>query len=337
MNERLAEMLQAHVNHELVRFREPQLMQDIEQEVDRFYQWADAITLTQLIPQDQMLIWVRRFVVEVEQSETFQDWMVEQSRRFHAFEPNQHNNLETLVTRDVFDGFATKTIQLKKLRDALIQFALQSSAYHAYISEVVCAFMKEYIVRENLLAQKVPGVSSLLKMGKSAVNRAMPGLEDTLESSMKAFIQANLGRVAKLSEQFLIANLDQDSLSKLTNGLWQTVAFRPVADYLGYLSDDDLAGFAQEVLVLWQHFRATPYCEQLLVDWVGAFYARFGSQPLAQVLGDLGLEQSLVRDSVKELLVSFCRSALASGYLEERIRERLSDFYNSEQAAAILS
>jgi hypothetical protein len=61
---------------------------------------------------------------------------------------------------------------------------------------------------------------------------------------------------------------------------------------------------------------------------VRGFFLRYGKQDVASVLQAAGFDQQAVTEGLLEVAIPLAQRARAGGYLEERIRARLTPFYD---------
>lgn len=339
MNDRLERLLDAHVQHELARFQGRRLRKAVEEEVDAAFEWTREVRLKDLVTPEQVLGVIRRNVVDLPMSGGVTELAGEMSRKVLASRHNQDATLEDIFARKLFDDMVDKAVGLENVRTRLIHRAIHTSAYAAVISDVVFTLIQEFLQRESNFAQKVPGVSSLMrlgKLGKEAVQKTLPNLEATFERRIREFIQANLERALQHSERFLVEFLDQDRIVELADVVWDSIARVPLAEHFGTIDADDMEDFVVIGIEFWLHFRKTRYFEQIHTELVHAFFEKYGEKEVDVLLEDVGVSRQMVIREVMELLSPGIEKALASGYLERRIRARLSAFYGSKRAAAAL-
>ena len=67
-------------------------------------------------------------------------------------------------------------------------------------SDIVYQALSDYLVNENPLAKKVPGVSSLMKMGKGLMEST--GGNAAIESALKSYLHKNTQKIVDISERY---------------------------------------------------------------------------------------------------------------------------------------
>jgi hypothetical protein len=183
----------------------------------------------------------------------------------------------------------------------------------------------------------VPGVSSLIKLGKFAVNKTLHPLEVAVEKTVKAYIEKNLEGTIRRSEKSLNAWFDEAHIIEMGEDIWDSVSRNPLSEYFRMLDGNDMEDFIVIGYEFWLHFRKTPYFKKIYTDLVYFFFEKYGDRELAVIAEDVGVTEKMVVDELAQTLSRGIDTALSTGYLEERIRARLENFYTSSTAAAVVA
>ncbi|HWS27721.1 MAG TPA: hypothetical protein VN259_14260 [Xanthomonadales bacterium] len=333
MEPAISQLLEAHVQHELALFKPRKLRQTIREEVAALYRWLHAVKLSDVVTPEQVLGLIARNVVERPLPVAVSVLAKTMSRLVLSSRHNNQTTVEQICTRRSFDAVVARIGGLKDARRSLIHRLVSSTVYTQQISDVLFTGIKEYLLTENILAQKVPGLASLIKLGKFAVNKTMRPLEAAVEKTVKAYIEGNLGNTIRRSEQSINDYFDEARIAALGEALWRAVGSRRVAEFMRILDGDDLDDLVAIGLDFWLQFRKTPYFKAMYTDLVHAFFERYAKTPVSLMAADFGVTEKLVADELMHGLAHGVDQALASGYLEQRIRAHLGDFYASAEAA----
>jgi len=157
---------------------------------------------------------------------------------------------------------------------------VSSSIYTNQISSALYTGIKEYVLTENVLAQKVPGLASLIKLGTFAVNKTMKPLEAVVEKTIKAYIEANLGSTIRRSESSISEHFDEANIVELGDDVWASLAATRVPAYTQLIDGKDTADVVAIGRDFWLHFRKTAYFKAIYSDLVQAVFARYAAQPI---------------------------------------------------------
>jgi len=329
--------LEAHVQHELARFTPRKLKQAIREEVAAAFQWAGATRLGELVAPDQIVDLIERTVVQLPIAGAASGLAREMSQRVRASRQNKATAVQDICPSAVFGAIVARIATLEEPRQQFIHRLVTSSVYTEQISSALFNGIKEYLLTENMLAQKVPGLASLIKLGKLAVNKTMRPLEAAVEKTVKTYIETNIGNTIRRSEQSINDHFDGARIVKMGGRVWEDLAPRKLAEFMKVLDGDDLDEFVGIGLEFWEHFRRTPYFRAVNSDLIRHFFAKYGDTELSKVAAEFGITEKLVVDELVHALARGVGAAAASGFLEQRIRARLEDFYGSPQAAALMA
>lgn len=330
-------LLEAHVQHELARFRSKAFQQSIREEVAAVFQWLKKVKLREIVTADQISSLIARNVVELPISGGISELAVAMSQRVLAAPENDSTAIEDICPRPSFDAAVAKIGQLESVRQDLIHKLVSSSVYTEQISNALYTGIKEYLLTENVLAQKVPGLASLIKLGKFAVNKTMKPLEAAVEKTVKAYIEANLGNTIRRSEKSINEHFDEAHIVAIGDRVWEGIAATRLSGYFELLDGGDMDDFVAIGREFWLHFRETPYFRAIYTDLVQCFYEKYGNTALSRVAAEFGVTEKLVVNELAKTLAQGIETAAAGGFLEQRIRARLENFYQSPQAARAIA
>jgi hypothetical protein len=337
MDQAIEALLEAHVQHELARFKPRKLRTTLREEVAALYAWLRATTLAEVITPEQVLGLIARNVVERPLPGAIAELATSMSRRVLASRHNDSTSVDDICPRKTFDAVVAKFGELEGARRDFIHRLVSSSVYTEQISDVLFTGIKEYLLTENILAQKVPGLASLIKLGKFAVNKTMRPLEAAVEKTVKAYIESNLGNTIRRSEQSINAYFDEARITAMGDALWAGVASRRTSEFMQLIDGDDLDELVAIGLDFWLQFRKTPYFQAIHTDLVHAFFERYADTALSKIAADFGVTEKIAGAELALVLAPGIDQALASGYLEQRIRSRLRSFYDSPEAARLMA
>ena len=336
MNDLLAQLLDAHVEYELDRLRDGAWRQTIETEVNAAFDWMQTVRLGDIITPEQVLWTIRRCVVEYPVPDDTPGLIAETGRHLLAADANKKTVLKDIFCREQFDDVVDKVAGRKEARDLLIRRMVTGPAYAALISDVLYNGIKAYLLAENIITQKVPGVSSLIKLGKYAVNKTMRPIEAMVEARIKKFIESNIDGSLRRSEKTLSAYFNETRITDAADRIWRTVAGTPLSRYLSPINAIELKDFIAVGHDVFLHFRKTPYFTAVCTDLVYFLFEKYGDRQLDVLLADVGISRELVIEEISESASVGIEKALSTGYLETRIRERFAAFYGSKKAGSVV-
>ncbi len=333
----IEQLLEAHLRHELARFTPKKLRLVVREEVAAVFAWAAQTRLSDVITPEQVVGLIERTVIQIPVSAGVTALAQTMSQRVLTSRHNKTTRVQDICPTQAFDAIVARIAALEAPRQKLVHRLVTSSVYTEQISSALFNGIKEYLLSENVLAQKVPGLASLIKLGKFAVNKTMRPLEAAVEKTVKAYIETNLGNTIRRSERSINDHFDADRIQQLGQHVWGQLAPTKLSEFTRILEKADLDDLVGTGLQFWLHFRKTPYFKAIAADQVRYLFEIYGDTPLSLVAADLGISEKLVVDELLHSGGKGVEQALASGFLEQRIRARLEDFYRSPQTARLLA
>lgn len=336
MNDQLHQLLEAHVAHELSRFKDSGYKQTIEEEVTAFFEWIKTIRLKDIVTAKQIIGLIRRNVVDLPIAGGVTELTGEMSQKVLASSHNKKTALEDIFARKQYDDIVDKIVGLESARNDLIKRIVHSSAYSREISELLFIGIKEYVLEENFIAKNVPGIASLIRAGKFAVNKTMHSLEVAIEERVKGYIESNIESTIRRSEKSLINYFTETRIVDAGEGVWESIAETKLSEYFSTIDANDMEDFIIIGYEFWLHFRKTKYFKGIYTELVKYFFKKYGNKELDVLIEDVGVTREMVIGELCEIIAPGIEKALSTGYLEERIRARLESFYLSPQAAALI-
>ena len=337
MDAALEKLMEAHVRHELSRFKSKKFRETLREEATAVFQWIKKITLREIISAEQVIGLIERNVVDMPIAGGITELAGEMSQRVLAAPINKKTALEEIFPRNTYDEFVDKIGGLASARKDIIHRLVNSSVYAQQISEVLFTGIKEYLLEENIIAQKVPGVASLIKFGKFAVNKTLHPIELAVEKTVKTYIEKNLDGTIRRSEKSLNAWFDEAHIIEMGDEIWESISKTRLSEYFRMLDAGDMEDFIIIGYEFWLYFRKTPYFKEIYTDLVHFFFDKYGDRELELIAEDVGVTEKMVVNELVQTLSHSIETALRIGYLEERIRARLENFYQSPEAGAVVA
>ena len=218
---------------------------------------------------------------------------------------------------------------MKAVRAAVTDQITTSEVYSQLIAHVLYRGIKKYLSTESLVVRRVPGASSLMRMGQGALSSAAPNLEKNIDKQLTAFVNANIQDSVRESKRYIDDVLDEELLSQVADEVWNVNSGASVADVAGLVSAESILELNESGRDIWLHLRTAPFFLEVIGSVVDDFLARHGSRSVMDVLADVGITEAWVVDQQADVVEPLFVRAAEDGYLEERIRARLSAFYES--------
>jgi hypothetical protein len=322
-------MLAAHIRFELDRWTGDALAESVAGEVAAAFLWLERVRLDDIMETQEAVAWVDRFVFEAPLSDETIALVGDAVRAVHATALADRTTVGEIVSRSVFDRYAGTVIGMTGLRQAVIDQITTSEVYSQLISHVLYQGIKNYLLSESVFARRVPGASSLMRLGQSALSSAAPDLGKSIDRQLTSFVNANISESIRESRRYLDTVVDDEVLWSVAGEVRDSNADSTVANAAELVPAESLDEFVASGVAAWLHVRGTPFLREATTSLVAELLARAGDRPIAELLGEAGLTPERVTDQICEGLAPIIERAAADGFLEQRIRAQLEPFYSS--------
>lgn len=321
-------ILDAHVEFELARWTGDARNEQLTEEVAAAFAWLGTVRLNQLFTSAEIVEWCTRYSAEFEVTDELLKMIGAAARSAYVVASKSDARVGDLIPESSYDTVADAVIDMADLREAITTQVTTSEVYSRLMSHVVYQGIKNYLQAENVIARKVPGASTLMKMGQSAINTAAPKLEQAVDKQLTAFVNANIQDNIRESKRYMDKVLDKRVLSAVADEVWDTNAKSTVAELAELIPVDAVDDITKAGREAWLHVRTNEFLHAVLTRVVDDFLKQQGKRKIADILADAGVTQDLATDVVIDLTGPVIDKAVADGYLEARIRARLEPFYS---------
>lgn len=329
-------LLEQHVKHELAALKGAKLRKYIAHEVDELFGYAERVTLSRACSAEQVMGVIRRLVVDMELDAGIPELAGEMAAEVLNAGVQSDTVLRDVLSRDQVTAFLEEALELKHHRERVISSIMSHPVYQELVANVVYQGLVNYLYEDNLITKSVPGVGSMMKFGKKMANKAVPGLDESFERRIKAWLSDSLPGLISRSEAFLHKALTDDELRDTVMAAWVTLEDRTIAELKEGLGDIQLQEFVVLGYEFWLSFRETEYFEGCCRAVVEHLFAKYGDRPLLELLQDVGVDQAMVMAEVDAFALPIMDVLREEGYLEGALRRRLSTFYKSAAVKKIL-
>ncbi|MDO6440935.1 hypothetical protein [Marinobacter sp. 2_MG-2023] len=330
-----SQVLELHIKHEVASLKGAKLRKFLKHEVGEVLDLASGITLSRLASENQVMETIQRVVVNMELDAGIPELAGEMATEVLNAPVQASTALGDIVTREQATGFVEEMLELRQQRERMISEIMAHPVYQELVSNVVYQGVVNYLYEDNLISKSVPGVGSMMKFGKRMANKAVPGLDETFERRLKAWLSDSLPGLISRSEQFLQRALSDEEVRDTVMAAWAAMEDRTMADLQEGLGDVQLQEFVVLGYEFWLQFRKTAYFEGCTRAVVAHLFAKYGDRPLTDLLGDVGVTREVVMAEVDAWAIPVVDVLREEGYVEALVRRRLSAFYNSAAARNI--
>ena len=334
------QLLNAQIAWIIAQLDEKEFKKLVKEEVNQFFKIAKTLKLNEVVSAEKVRVTARRYAVEMEISGAIPELIGEIADRLYNHPGHDKNSFEDLITDQEVAELLDVALEMKALRQRLISEIGGSPLTLNLISDMlyrgIQGFVSQGTNMAGNMAGNIPGASSLLKLGKSAVSRAAPGLEKSAETSIKKYIAHNTRSIIRQSEKRLESAVESGELRQGILDFWDEIKEEKVASLRRYITRDELEDVMVTGLEAWKQFRETRYFGNLLDAGVDFFFHKYGDTTLDKLVGEMGVTKKMVNDEIMHYAPDIIALLKEKGILEETLRRRLSPFWHADSTLALL-
>ncbi len=329
MDDDLTRIFEAHVRYELDRWQGEAAVRDtVAAAVEAGFGWLRGTSLGALVPSERAQAWARSALVDQPLADGLAEVLHSSVRAAHESLLAEAEPLSALLPRERYEQLVSSAVGLQRLRREVIGQITASTVYAELISHVLYHGLKNYLLTENAVVRRIPGASSLLRMGQNAVRSATPNLEAGIDRRLMAFVGSNVADTVRDSRRFMEDVLDDAMLHTIAEEIWTVNGPRALGEFAAVVEEESLA----EVMAAGREAAASARSGPLAARLVGAaverFYRAHQDEPVTALLTGLGITPERAADALTDLAGQLLGAAREGGQLEAYVRHRLEGFYS---------
>lgn len=304
----------------------------LEEEIGRALDNAGKLTIGEVVSPEQIRATARKYAVDMELSGAIPELVGDIARRIYDHPGHDETTLSELVSDQQFEEFLEKALEMKALRNRIIHETVTNPVYEALVADITYFGIAGYL-NENPVTRNVPGAQSMMKLGKSVMSKAGPGLEKNL----KAYIRSNVKPLMRESENFLQERINDERIAEAAREIWDHIKDNKVSLFRDYLDKRDVEDIFVIGYEYWKTLRKTDYYASWIDTGVNFFFEKYGDTTLNGMLEELAISREMIVDDALRFAPGVIKVLHEKGILEETLRRQLGRFYDSEQAQRILA
>jgi hypothetical protein len=319
-----------------IKFVQAQLGPDrfarlVETEIDHALSAAGELLLERLVSRDQIKATARKYVTTMEVQGSIPELTGEIAARVYGHRAQDENRIGEVVETEHIEALAAKLLELPLVRERLSESPLAITLVSWWLYRIAI----DVVVRNREVAERVPGVSSLLAAGGQIVGTVAP--------SARLDLDLRIRELAERGARFLLhrarapgGSLHESPVYDAVIDLLREQADEPMSSFRQYLSQDDLEDLLVSGYEFWLAFRGTDYLHSLLDEGVDFFFDKYGDFTLRELLEEFGIERDdLVEDALR-FAPPIIQVLSENGMLAAFLRRRLEPFFLSDEVLALL-
>lgn len=330
-----ATLLDAQVSWLVRRLTGPDLPDLIARDVDDLLEIGTRVAVGDLVDPAEIKE-LGRLLVRTVPPSTTASTLVETAADVLYDGPAETFTLADLIDREHVAGLADEALGnialLEKLLDDLTRSPLVATMASRFVGRIV----NDVVQMNQAVADKIPGVGSLVSFGTSAAGRMLGAADKSLQQVLGDTAGKGAGFAMRRLNKVVVETLKDPTARDAVLEVYDLYADEPVArlDQLGTREDvQRVAGLVQDIVIAGA---PTDPVSALLDALVDGFFRVYGEHPVTGLIEDLDLTRDDLVAHATAITPRVLEAAQRSGELEALLRSRLEPFYASAEVAAIL-
>ena len=328
-------LLNAQVAWLLAQLTGPDLPDRIAQDVDDLLEIGAGLTVGDLADAAEVKE-IGRLLIDTVPPSAAASTLIASAADIAWEGPTERFALADLIDRENVEGRVDEALALTDLAEAFLDRVAESPLVAGLATRFVGRIVNDVVQMNQAMADKIPGVGSLVSFGTSAAGK-MLGAAD------KQFQQV-FGDTAGKSATFAMRRLNKVVVETLKDPtardavlqVFDLYADEPLP-HLNHLADREdvhrVAGLLQDIVIAGAPTDPVLALMDALID---GFFSAYGEHPVTSLILDLGVTRDDLVGHATTIVPRVLAAAQTSGELERLLRARLEPFFTSPEVVATL-
>lgn len=247
--------------------------------------------------------------------------------------PDEPVQLGAVVQREQVEALVDAALALTPVLERALDRLTASPMVGTVASRFMGRVASEVLATNQAIADKIPGLGSITRLGTSAATKVVGAADKQLEGLVGkggTFAVKRLNRV-------LLDTISDPATREAVLQVWDLIAAEPLTGLDSHLTEEQISGVSDAgyelVVTTLKHDHARALAESL----VDAFLEWFGGYTPTELLDQLDIRRADLVTDLERLAPRVLAAARESGDLERIVRSQLEPFYASSEVADILS
>ena len=250
--------------------------------------------------------------------------------------PAEAYPLGEVVDRDQVEVLVDELLALNPVLERALERLTASPLVGTTASRFMGRVVAEVLQANKSVADKVPGLGSLMSFGTSAATRMVGAADKQLEGLIGDTVGKGGTFAVRRLNRIIIETLQDPTTREAVLQVWDLVAAEEVGGLGEHVATEEVSGVVDAVHDLAISTLAHERVAQLAAAVVEAFFERFGGYTPTELLAELDLDRADLVADLGRIAPGVLAALEESGDLERLLREQLAAFYDSPEVAALL-
>ncbi|MBW8751777.1 MAG: hypothetical protein JF565_10185 [Propionibacteriales bacterium] len=241
-----------------------------------------------------------------------------------------------LVDRERVEAVLDQLLALTPVLERALERLTASPLVGTTASRFMGRIVGEVLQANKAVADKVPGLGTLMSFGTSAASKVMGAADKQFEGLIGDTVGKGGTFAVRRLNHIVLETLRDPTTREAVLQVWDLVAQEKVVGLSRFASHEEIAGVVDAVHELVVDAAAGEQVAQLGEVVVAAFFDRFGGYTPTELLDELDLSRDDIVADLVRLAPGVVDALRQTGDLERILRSRLEPFYSSAEVRTLL-
>jgi hypothetical protein len=311
------------------------LEEQVAKDVDDVLAATGGLRLDELVSPSEVKRVARRLFATVPGSTTADNVVRRSAEVVHAGPPTPFVPSEA-IAREHVEAIVNEVLGASRLAHRTLDELAESPLVAAAASRFVTRLVGEVLAANKAVADKIPGMGSLIGFGTSAASKVKGAADKQFEGLIGATAGRGTTFAVKRLNKVILETLSDPATQAAVMEVWDLHADRPLPAPHTFVDEADVLRFAGVLQAAAASAASTAPVAALVDSLIDGFFTVYGEYPLTILLEELAISRDDLVADVQSFAATALRAVHADGQLEPLVRSRLAPFFSSPAAKALL-
>lgn len=329
------QLLDAQVGYHLHRLTGDRLASTVSRLADDLLTAAGQHQIEDLVDREAIKVIVSRSLATVPGSAAVSG-IIELATEVVYDGPTEAHSLGELVDRGRVEVLLDELLALNPVLERALERLIDSPLVGTMASRFMGRIVGEVLQANKAVADKVPGLGSLMSFGTSAASKVIGAADKQFEGLIGDSVGKGGTFAIRRLNRIVIETLRDPTTREAVLDVWDLLSQERVAGLSHYATRSEISGVVDAVHDLAVTTVANEHIADLGGVLVDGFFERFGGYTPTEMLDELDLSRDdLVADLVG-IAPRVVEALRETGDLERMLRAQLEPFYTSSEVRVLL-
>ncbi len=241
-----------------------------------------------------------------------------------------------LVERERIEALVDELLAMTPVLERALERLNDSPLFRTTASRFMGRIVGEVLQANKAVADKVPGLGTLMSFGTSAASKVMGAADKQFEGLIGDTVGRGGTFAVRRLNRIVIETLRDPTTREAVLQVWDLLSQEPVAGLSSYATREEIAGVVDAVHDLAVTTVDNEHVTDLVRVVVEGFFERFGGYTPTELLAALDLTQVDLVADLARLAPGVLEALRESGDLERIVRAELEPFWSAPEVIDLL-